>query len=60
VIQFSVQSDHLHSIVLAKDKSTLSRGMQGLAISRASTAPRALKNALSQASSIEIEAIPAR
>jgi putative transposase len=32
VIQFSVQSDHLHLIVEAKDKSVLSRGMQGLAI----------------------------
>jgi REP element-mobilizing transposase RayT len=32
VIQFSVQSDHLHLIVEAKHKSALSRGMQGLAI----------------------------
>jgi putative transposase len=32
VIQFSVQGDHLHLLVEAKDKSVLSRGMQGLAI----------------------------
>src|SRR5450755_2321169 len=32
IVQFSVQSDHLHLIVEAKDKVTLSRGMQGLAI----------------------------
>ena len=32
VIQFSVQSDHLHLIVEARDKSALSRGMKGLAI----------------------------
>jgi putative transposase len=32
VVQFSVQHDHLHLIVEARDKTALSRGMQGLAI----------------------------
>jgi REP element-mobilizing transposase RayT len=32
ITQFSVQHDHLHLIVEASDKATLSRGMQGLAI----------------------------
>ncbi|HTA92698.1 MAG TPA: transposase [Polyangiaceae bacterium] len=32
VVQFSVQSDHLHLIVEASNKESLSRGMQGLAI----------------------------
>jgi putative transposase len=32
VVQFSVQSDHVHFIVEAHDKRALSRGMQGLAI----------------------------
>ena len=32
VVQFSVQSDHLHLIVEAETKQALSRGMQGLAI----------------------------
>jgi putative transposase len=32
IVQFSVQHDHLHLIVEASDKTTLSRGMQGLAI----------------------------
>jgi putative transposase len=32
VVQFSVQSDHLHLIVEASDREALSRGMQGLAI----------------------------
>ena len=32
VVQFSVQGDHVHLIVEARDKSALSRGMQGLAI----------------------------
>ena len=32
VVQFSVQADHLHLIVEARDKTVLSRGMQGLAI----------------------------
>jgi REP element-mobilizing transposase RayT len=32
IVQFSVQHDHLHLIVEGRDKTTLSRGMQGLAI----------------------------
>jgi putative transposase len=32
IVQFSVQHDHLHLIVEARDNTALSRGMQGLAI----------------------------
>jgi len=32
LLQFSVQRDHLHLIVEAKDRGALSRGLQGLAI----------------------------
>ena len=32
LVHFTVQSNHLHLIVEAKDKTALSRGMQGLAI----------------------------
>jgi putative transposase len=32
IVQFSVQHDHLHLIIEARDKTALSRGMQGLAI----------------------------
>jgi REP element-mobilizing transposase RayT len=32
VIEFSVQDDHVHFIVEARDKDTLSRGLRGLAI----------------------------
>jgi REP element-mobilizing transposase RayT len=32
IVQFSVQRDHVHFIVEARDKRALSRGMQGLAI----------------------------
>jgi hypothetical protein len=32
LIQFSVQSDHLHLMVEADDSHTLSRGLQGLAV----------------------------
>ena len=32
VIQFSVQSDHIHMIVEADDKASLSRGMTGLSV----------------------------
>ena len=32
ITQFSVQGDHVHLIVEAEDKASLSRGMQGLAI----------------------------
>ena len=35
VVEFSIQSDHLHLLVEAADKQALSRGMQGLAISMA-------------------------
>jgi REP element-mobilizing transposase RayT len=42
VLQFSVQSDHVHLIVEAADKRELSRGMQGLAISMARRVNRLL------------------
>jgi len=32
IVQFSVQADHVHLIVEARDRVTLSRGLQGLAI----------------------------
>ena len=32
LVQYSIQNDHLHLIVEAKDRTSLSRGMQGLAI----------------------------
>ncbi len=32
VLQFSVQADHVHLLVEARDKGSLSRGMAGLAI----------------------------
>jgi putative transposase len=32
IVQFSAQHDHLHLVVEAHDKTTLARGMQGLAI----------------------------
>jgi putative transposase len=42
VVHFSVQSDHVHLIVEAADKSSLSRGIQGLAIRIARAVNRAL------------------
>ena len=40
LVEYSVQNDHLHLIVDAKDKVSLSRGMQGLAIRIARTLNR--------------------
>jgi len=42
VVQFSVQSNHLHLIVEAHDKDALSRGMQGLTVRMARAVNRAL------------------
>jgi REP element-mobilizing transposase RayT len=42
VVQFSIQSNHLHLIVEASDKDSLSRGMQGLAVRMARGVNRAL------------------
>jgi len=42
VVEFSIQSDHLHLLVEAADKVALSRGMQGLAISMARRVNRML------------------
>ncbi|HEY1960274.1 MAG TPA: transposase [Polyangiaceae bacterium] len=42
VIEFSVQNDHVHLIVEAHDKDTLSRGLRGLAIRLARAVNRAL------------------
>jgi REP element-mobilizing transposase RayT len=42
VVQFSVQSNHLHLIVEAEDENALSRGMQGLSIRMAHAVHRAL------------------
>lgn len=42
VVQYSVQSNHLHLIVEASDEMCLSRGMQGLSIRMARAAHRAL------------------
>jgi hypothetical protein len=42
VIEFSVQSDHLHLIVEADDKRSLSSGVRGLAIRLAKSINRAL------------------
>ena len=41
VVQFSIQSDHLHLIVEASDKDRLSRGMRGLAVRLALAMQRA-------------------
>lgn len=42
VVQFSVQSNHVHLLVEATDKMALSRGIQGLSISMARRANREL------------------
>jgi len=42
VVQFSVQSDHLHLLVEAQDRAAVSKGMQGLAISMARRVNRLL------------------
>jgi hypothetical protein len=42
VLQFSVQADYLHLVVEARDRSALSRGMQGLAIRLARAVNRRL------------------
>jgi REP element-mobilizing transposase RayT len=42
VVHFSVQSNHLHLIVEASDKDSLSRGMQGLTVRMARAVNRAL------------------
>ena len=42
VIEFSVQNDHVHLVVEAHDKDTLSRGLRGLAIRLARAVNRAL------------------
>jgi hypothetical protein len=42
VIQFSVQTDHVHALVEATDTYALSRGLQGLAIRLARAVNRAL------------------
>jgi len=42
ILEFSVQRDHLHLIVEAEDRGTLSRGIQGLAIRVAKTVNRIL------------------
>jgi REP element-mobilizing transposase RayT len=41
LVDFSLQGDHLHLIVEAKDARTLSRGMQGLAVRIARAVNRA-------------------
>ena len=42
VLQFSVQADHVHMIVEARDKPSLSRGMTGLSVRLARALNRAL------------------
>jgi REP element-mobilizing transposase RayT len=42
VVHFSIQSNHLHLIVEASDKDSLSRGMQGLTVRMARAVNRAL------------------
>ncbi|MDB4997040.1 MAG: hypothetical protein JWM74_4472 [Myxococcaceae bacterium] len=42
VVQFSVQDNHLHLLVEAKDKRELTRGMRGLAVRAAHRINRAL------------------
>lgn len=42
VVHYSVQKDHIHLLVEAKDRSALSRGMQGLGIRVAKALNRAL------------------
>jgi len=42
VVQFSIQSDHIHLLVEAADKVALSRGIQGLSISMARRVNRLL------------------
>src|SRR6266700_2512517 len=42
MVEFSVQSNHLHFVVEAKDRKALSRGMQGLAIRVARAVNRAV------------------
>jgi REP element-mobilizing transposase RayT len=42
VVHFSIQSNHLHLIVEASDKDSLSRGMQGLTVRLARAVNRAL------------------
>ena len=42
VVHFSVQSNHLHLIVEASNKETLSRGMQGLTVRMARAVNRAM------------------
>ena len=42
IVHFSVQRDHVHLIVEAHDKTSLSRGMRGLAIRLARAINRAL------------------
>jgi hypothetical protein len=42
VVHYSVQKDHIHLLVEAKDRSALSRGMQGLGIRMAKALNRAL------------------
>ncbi|WP_394850953.1 transposase [Pendulispora brunnea] len=42
VVQFSVQHDHIHLIIEAHDKGSLSRGMRGLAIRLARAINRGL------------------
>src|SRR5262245_47412565 len=42
VLQFSVQADHVHMIVEAREKASLSRGMTGLSVRLARALNRAL------------------
>jgi len=42
VVEFSMQNDHAHFIVEARDKDTLSRGLRGLAIRLARAVNRAI------------------
>ncbi len=42
VVEFSLQNDHVHLVVEARDKVTLTRGLQGLAIRLARAVNRAL------------------
>jgi putative transposase len=48
VVQFSVQSDHVHLVVEASDKDALSRGMRGLAI----RAARAFNGAIGRSGAV--------
>ena len=54
VVQFSVQTDHIHMIVEAADKPSLSRGMMGLCVRLA----RALNQALERHGGVWSERYP--